>query len=284
MFFDQYKEFSEHDPRLLRNDGYRPTIDFLSQRYLAMLPPDQIKNKTIMDIGACVGAAGAWSLANHCQHYTAVEIQSELTTVASNNLKKYFDPASWSVHTQDIEQWVNSDACDYHDIIVLAGTIHTFSDPIATLKKLMEKTDCLIIESSHPHFYSEMLTVNYENDVFTDNDKIIINTLLESTVFKESMRTMFEEKIPVMFNRNSNSLFRSCDLEPTSVVANATYPSIGFLQNIMHSYNFDIDLSINHRLKTALPDLYNFPGRFAVKFVKTSQYHQIPRFQDYDHQ
>ena len=280
MFFDNYSEFVTDDPRINRKDGYLPTKEFLSSRYENMLPIDLVKDRTILDIGSCVSSLGAWALASGAKHYTGVEIQKELTIIAERNLVRYFNSARWKVITEDVEQWINS--LGQYDIIVVAGTLHTFVDHIAVLKKLASCTDCLIVESTHPHIYSEMLTNMYDREIFNGYDKTVIHTLLESSLFKDTVRKILEEKLPVVYNRNSRSVFKSQNGQATSVEVNATYPSIGFLNNIMNNLGFATDLSINQNLKAALPDSYNWPGRFAVMYQRSDTY-KILKFQDYDH-
>ena len=279
MFFDRYREFSTEDPRISRAE-YQPTVDFLSLRYSNMLPVESIKNCTVLDIGSCVSSLGAWVLANGANHYTGLEIQQELTQIAERNLSRYFDKSLWQVINKDAEQWLLD--MDWYDVIVVAGTLQTFNDPVSAIKKLSVHTDCLIIESTHPHLYSEMLTEIYQQEIFTDQEKNMLHTLLESRVFKDTFRNLLEEKLPIMYNRNSRTIFKSQNNQPTNVEVNATYPSIGFLNNIMCNLGFRPDLTINNNLKKTIPAHYNWPGRFAVCY-KRQENCKILKFQDYDH-
>jgi protein-L-isoaspartate O-methyltransferase len=279
VFFEDYREFSSEDPRIHRLEC-PPTVEFLSLRYAGMLPVDVIKNHTVLDIGSCVSSVGAWVLANGAKHYTGLEIQTELATIAERNLGRYFDKSSWQVINADAELWMAT--MEWYDVIVLASALHTFADPINAIKRLTEHTNCLIIESTHPHIYSEILTEIYEKDIFTEQEKNVLHTLLESRVFKDTFRTILEEKLPVMYNRNSTSIFKSENKKPIKVEANSTYPSIGFLNNIMSNLGFQANLTINQNLKDSIPSLYNWPGRFAVEYKRCDQ-RKILRFQDYDH-
>jgi protein-L-isoaspartate O-methyltransferase len=279
MFFDSYREFSTEDPRISRAE-YQPTVELLSLRYSNMLPADLIKNRTVLDIGSCVSSAGAWAIASGAKHYTGIEIQRELTSVAERILSQYFDNSLWQVITTDAEQWIST--MSWYDVIVVAGTIHTFTDPVSVIKKLSNHTNCLIIESTHPHIYSEMLTEVYQKEIFSEQEKIVLHTLLESKVFKDTFQNLLEEKLPIMYNRNSYSVFKSQNNQPTNVEVNATYPSIGFLNNIMSNLGFESDLTINNNLKKSIPSLYNWPGRFAVAYRRCKD-RKILKFQDYDH-
>lgn len=280
MFFSKYPEFVQRDPRISRSDGYRPTEEFLSARYANLVPESLINNKSVLDIGSCVGSLGAWCLANGASRYTGLEIQRELHQVATECMKQYFKSGPWTLINDDAEAWI--DTMPDYDLIVVAGTIQTFRDPVSVLKKLSQRTNSLIIESTHPHLFSEMLTGAYSKPVFTDDELSLIHSLLEDPPYREVFRKILEDKLPILYNKTSTSLFKSENLLPTSVTANATYPSLGFLINLMENIGFAADLQINHRLKTALPETYNWPGRYAVLFDKVNHI-SIPAFQDYEH-
>ena len=59
--FELYPEFVEDDTRKDRKKGYKISAQFLDNRYAALLPPHIIHGNTILDLGAAIGSAGAWS-------------------------------------------------------------------------------------------------------------------------------------------------------------------------------------------------------------------------------
>ena len=84
--FELQPEFIDLDPRKNRPKqtkddqgfdilSYPVTIEFMNLRHSVMVPPEIIKGKTILDVGSCMGATGAWSLYHGAKDYTGVEIQ-----------------------------------------------------------------------------------------------------------------------------------------------------------------------------------------------------------------
>tara|TARA_B100000282_G_scaffold285488_1_gene251076 strand:- start:117 stop:761 length:645 start_codon:yes stop_codon:yes gene_type:complete len=142
--FDLYPEFVEDDTRKDRNFGYQISKDFLNKRYNSLLPPHIIEGKTILDLGAAIGSAGAWCLHYDAKHYTGVD--SHFSDIANKNLNKYFDPTKWQWIEMNVEDYLEMCPLKY-DVVLMAGIIYYFDDHDTLLKKV--KGDTIIIETDN---------------------------------------------------------------------------------------------------------------------------------------
>ena len=142
--FNTYPDFVEDDTRKDRKFGYQISADFLNKRYAALLPPYIIQDKTILDLGAAIGSAGAWCLHYGAKHYTGVD--SHFSEIANRNLDKYFDPTKWQWVEMNVEDYLEKCPLEY-DVVLMAGIIYYFDDHAELLRKVNGKT--IIIETDN---------------------------------------------------------------------------------------------------------------------------------------
>ena len=87
--FNDAPEFINSDNRKLRAE-FTTSFQSIYYRLESQLPVDNIQNKTILDLGSCIGAAGYYSLKNGAKFYTGVEIQDYYVNTSKSLLSKYF--------------------------------------------------------------------------------------------------------------------------------------------------------------------------------------------------
>jgi 2-polyprenyl-3-methyl-5-hydroxy-6-metoxy-1,4-benzoquinol methylase len=146
MFFDSYPEFIESDVR--KN---RPTTtissESLSKRCEVLLPKWFIEGKTILDLGHCMGAFGHWALSNGASHYTGVDIQTQFCEKSKTLLGKYWDNSKFTIVQSDVENFLKTTTMKY-DIIVAAGVIHGYMNPIGLVQLMSDvSSEYIVIES-----------------------------------------------------------------------------------------------------------------------------------------
>ena len=142
ILFNLYPEFVEDDTRKDRKGAYKISAQFLDNRYAALLPEMIIQGKTILDLGAAIGSAGAWCLHHGAKHYTGVD--SHFSNIANKNFNKYFDPIKWQWVKMNVEEYLDKCPLQY-DIVLMAGIIYYFEDHNTLLQKVKAKT--IIIET-----------------------------------------------------------------------------------------------------------------------------------------
>ena len=95
--FQKFPQFIETDVRQHRQIGYGVNANFMSARYEILLPTELVQGKTVLDLGCCVGSAGAWVLDCGAKSYTGVEIQSTMSDLAAQNLAQCYPDSNWTI-------------------------------------------------------------------------------------------------------------------------------------------------------------------------------------------
>lgn len=147
MFFEQYKEFIDADPRKDRS-MVQVNYETMTKRCEVSLPKWLIEGKTILDLGSCYGAYGQWALMNGAKNYTGVELQKEFARSSSQMLSKYH--TNFSIIERDALQFLRDASYlnDKYDIIIAAGVIHGFTDVIELIRHMsLVANEYIIIES-----------------------------------------------------------------------------------------------------------------------------------------
>lgn len=134
MLFEQFPDFVTRDNRNSRPTA-QTTAESLQNRFSAMLPPEFIKNCSILDIGSCVGAAGHWCLTHGATRYTGVEIQKEYADISQELLSQYWNHEQYNIVCEDILTFLETQR-DHYDIVIVFGVLYAFLNPFELLDKL----------------------------------------------------------------------------------------------------------------------------------------------------
>jgi len=146
--FDDYSGFYLKDNRQYR--GLNPVSKgTLEAKFAALLPEWLIKNKSILDLGSCLGAAGQWALYYGAASYTGVEIQNSYAE-QSRLLLAHWGERARIVQT-GIREFLERSADREYDIVVAAGVIYHFIDPKEIVDQLCRVAkDVVNIETNQP--------------------------------------------------------------------------------------------------------------------------------------
>lgn len=134
-----FSEFVKNDPRNAR-DEHLVTDESLTKRCEAMLPPEFVKDKSVLDIGCALGAMGHWVLSHGAKHYTGVEIQPEYASSATDLLAKYH--SNWYI-TNSLDN-----AYGDYDLVIASGVIHGVFDPYGFIREICKRSKGHIIVES----------------------------------------------------------------------------------------------------------------------------------------
>jgi 16S rRNA G966 N2-methylase RsmD len=249
--FEKYPHFILTDPRINRTGAYTVSAEFMQIRHSCLFVTENLKDKTVLDLGACVGATGAWVLEHGAKFYCGVEYHKDLAEIARTNLKS-FDSNKWQVLTQSVEDFFINQTQSY-DIVIASGLLYAFLEPIPILKNISNCANTIIIESTH--------AFNRRNLIHGFSDQQL-NDITNSPEWL----TFIETQPFISYNRQ-NMLWGTAGEE---LFFNASAPSMGFIIQYMKTLGFECDLSINDALKNNLPNNYNAERRYAVKLIKTT--------------
>jgi 2-polyprenyl-3-methyl-5-hydroxy-6-metoxy-1,4-benzoquinol methylase len=200
--FIEFPEFIENDPRLGRGQtygfikinpelyqntpshlgGYDINFDIQYHRHNTVLPPELVKDKTILDLGSCIGASGAWVLANGAKRYVGVEYLQSFVNEAEKNLSKYFPTSDWKIYAISIESFLRFNI-EKFDIVLAWGiafvstNIDSFIDEI-----LVHCNDSLIIDAGIPRHLSKIKQRSKLTQVSEEIDDLPVFGLYRSGV------------------------------------------------------------------------------------------------------
>ena len=258
--FTQQIEFIESDPRTVRPDwlaySINPTFMFL--RHTALLPPEILHNKSVLDLGSCNAATGAWCLSNGAKHYTGVELQSEYVSQSKLNLARYYSIDKWEILSATAESFLQSNQKKF-DIIVALGIVHAFSNPISFLRKISRLAQVVVIDGTHPFSIvrSPYLSEKTRQNLINTNDYI---NYIENEPF-------------IGMHRTGMSLHAK-----KTVLYDGFVPSMGAINQILTKEGMIEAPGVNEALKKTIPNVYSPKIKFGLRFEKAHQASQSSSF------
>ena len=138
------------------------TMNTLNAKCTALLPPEIVRGKRVLDLGACLGAMCHWSLFHGASEAVAVEPQRNFCDRMNTFLKRA--EATWpDVKDSSMESGVRykvicADARSFlaqcgdksYDVVIAAGVLHCFQDPVSILSEIARVCKgSIVVESVH---------------------------------------------------------------------------------------------------------------------------------------
>jgi 2-polyprenyl-3-methyl-5-hydroxy-6-metoxy-1,4-benzoquinol methylase len=162
LFFQKYIEFVDADNRSLR--PHTPvTVETLTYKHEAMAPAHIIKDKTILDLGSCLGATGHWCLSHGAASYTGIEFQKLYVEKSTELLLKYWDSSKFEIIQTEIEDFLKTSTKKY-DVVFACGVLYGFLNTVGILELIAKSAEgCILIDSSYPteltHYRSTVIDI-----------------------------------------------------------------------------------------------------------------------------
>jgi len=156
--FDEASPWITEDNRRLRPVS-RTTPDSMNHKHAAMLPPDTLGGRTVLDLGCCLGGTGYWALRHGAARYTGVEVQEEYARLARTLLAAHGLASASTIHQADLTRWLEQrnptgslqPVAESHDVVVLAGVLYGFTDPLYVLRMACGLArECVVIDMRYP--------------------------------------------------------------------------------------------------------------------------------------
>jgi SAM-dependent methyltransferase len=233
--FIDYPEFVDQDPRKDRETvGASYTVDanFQFIKHQLSMPAELILGKSVLDLGCCVGATGAWSLHHGATRYVGVDLQKKFCQLASSNLQKRFPGQNWTIKQQSLTDFFK-DNTEQFDIVVLFGVLYNSIYFESLLKNTTELEPAVILIDS-------------------------INPLLNISDSKLANLPLVE------YVENQYMLAEDGD----RFVVNAAKPNLLAVRLLLQSYGFSLTEDVSVKLQSFFPNLYS--TRYCAVFTKTS--------------
>eukprot|EP00977_Amphora_coffeiformis_P002142 scaffold425_cov175-Amphora_coffeaeformis.AAC.1 len=168
--FNLMPEFAYEDERQRRI--FNPIMkNTLTGKCAPLLTADLLKGRSFLDLGACLGASTYWALCMGSSRAVAVEVQESFCQRAEvllglaqskgcwNVCKNAVDiskEGSFEVVCSGVREYLSQCKESSHDVILAAGILHCFADPIEILREMARvATHAILLEVTHPGLYGD---------------------------------------------------------------------------------------------------------------------------------
>jgi len=169
--YDGHEDFFNLDTRIDR--VVSPVVmEHKIEKYNIMLPESLVKDKTILEIGSCMGDAGHWCLSYGAKQYTGVEIQEEFYKKSKKLLSHWGDKAK-NVN-EDLETYLSSLNNFKFDITIFFGVLYAFPNPVDILEKVFNSSNKIVVlDSMTPGFILNKKIIEFPMVQHIDRPMII---------------------------------------------------------------------------------------------------------------
>lgn len=150
--FERDQDWIELDNRKERKTS-QVTAESVYNRYSAQLPQWLVKDRSILDLGSCLAAAGHWVLTQGAASYTGVEVQEPYISNSEQLLAKYWPQAEARIVPMEIEQFLDVAIANNEqwDVVVASGILYAFFNTFGILEKITAVAkECVTIDTIQP--------------------------------------------------------------------------------------------------------------------------------------
>jgi 2-polyprenyl-3-methyl-5-hydroxy-6-metoxy-1,4-benzoquinol methylase len=246
LFFQKYIEFVEEDNRRLRPQT-PTTVESLTYKHEAMAPAHILKDKTILDLGSCLGATGHWCLSHGAASYTGVEFQKSYVDKSTELLSRHWPSSKFEIIQTEIEDFLKSSTKRY-DVVFACGVLYGFLNTVGILELIAKSAeDCIVIDSSYP---AEL----------THNRSTVIDIPLSQNMIR---------------SEGTNSSYAGIGARPSPTAVSIIMKNFGF-ENKENQLIFPkqiTDSNVHDAYHNLINRQYGIPtpSRFILRFVNTYQ-------------
>lgn len=298
--FEQAPEFIEWDNRTFRRIN-QVTAESVYNRFSVQLPPWLVKDKTVLDLGSCLCAAGHLALTNGAKHYTGIEIQEGYFNKSQELMNRYWDSSVFEIQKKNIEDFLDeciSNAVQY-DIIVASGVLYTFLNLFNILEKFTKVAkECVVIDTSFTGDFQDLgiIAIRKKTRMICDLGKTAFagigsscNLLALDIIMNDNMFYRTEDKIIPLRNKNSHDSYSDMLARPAGKAGPSRYITRYFRKNtrpntllddvINRDLNTIVDVQMPFTVvKSAEENAWKFDPSVADRFQQEASQH-IPDYQ-----
>ena len=176
--FNLMPEFAYEDERQRRI--FNPIMkNTLTGKCAALLTADLLKGRTFLDLGACLGASTYWALCMESSRAVAVEVQENFCQRAevllgqaeskgrwkvANNAADSPSESSFEIICSGVRGYLSQCKDSSHDVVLAAGVLHCFTDPIEILREMARvAAHAILLENTHAGLYGDGYLDNPED-------------------------------------------------------------------------------------------------------------------------
>ena len=257
------QEFLDSDWRKNRPQkyGFRMTDQKTLHKHQRLLPPELVKDKTILDIGSYISQTGDWCLNHGAKKYTGVEMIDEFAVKGIELMQKYHAGENWNIINSSLEDYFDGHKEKY-DIIFCWGVSFSQIDHAWFIKNLCERCDHMALNWRHPKV------------MWIDNHKDISDELWKKLEYDIPYQEWQEDVMTQTAGKNA------------SVACSSVHTSIKAVRLLMKMNGFSSTTDSYEFFKTVMPeDMGMFrekdrPGFFTVEATRDAKVSRLNVFNE----
>jgi len=258
--FETQTDFITRDPRTDQAIERAFTAETQLARYEAWIPPQFLKDKSVLDLGCCLGAFGAYALSNGAKKYVGVEISKPLAAIADQNLTKYYGYLdNWDIVTDSCETFLENNLEEY-DYIIIGGVLHAITNFLPVLTAMATCGNVIVIESVHPNIPFLLSLIDEVGKIKGKESYEHLQQLMLGVEYVYSF-VGYNSEGKMMHHNNREAVSNVLSI----------LPSMGALKTIMNRLGYKEDIRGYTTLKKAYSEHYGFGKRFLLAFVRDSE-------------
>jgi SAM-dependent methyltransferase len=258
--FETQTDFITRDPRTDQAIDRAFTAETQLARFEAWIPPVYLKDKSVLDLGCCLGAFGAYALSNGARRYVGVEISKPLAAIADENLTKYYSYSeAWDIVVDSCETFLENNLEEF-DYILAGGVLHAITNFLPVLTAMAACGKVIVIESVHPSIPFLLPLLDELGSIKGEESYERLHKLMLGV----------EYSYPFVSYNDQGKMMHHNNREAVSNVL-GILPSMGALKIIMNRLGYKEDIRGYTTLKKAYPEHYGFGRRFLLAFVQDSK-------------
>lgn len=237
--FQRFPQFIDTDIRVNRRPPFGYVVNYtqMLERHLALLPEKLIAGCSVLDLGCCVAATGAWVLDLGASSYTGVELQKDFVSQARENLSESFSNHNWKIIESSIENFFKTNTEKY-DIVYLGGIIYTSL------------------------YYQEIL----KNSAGISNVAVVIESKTPDILKNQSLPKFNTDFSPIVEYVDDLGMLHE---DSDNLRIRSAVPSLGAVGMILDDLGFDLDFE-----SCKLYGAGELPSRYGGVFYRKSHQHQ----------
>lgn len=263
----------------------------LTGKCATLLTRQLLNQRSFLDLGACLGASTHWALCMGASFATAVEVQRSFCERGTEMLRRAQCLDCWPSVAQDKFgrppfQFVCSGVREYleqcrdasHDVVLAAGLLHCFVDPIRILLELARvASHAVLVEMTHPNAYLDGHLM--DPDESPSDDELLLGNLSSSV---RPLKRRVEEGGLLQVAPRALINMAGGDSSFTGL---GVLPSRTAIESLMKAHGFSVRRMYLKEHPTMNEDVLTYTGprkyralstRYFLQCVRTKTFGQAP--------
>ena len=258
--FLNFPEFIDKDPMTVwpssPGGAYTTSADFQYVKNSTAIPADLLAGASVLDLGCCTGATGAWVLSNGADRYVGVELQQTLAQATTENLTLRFPDNNWKIYQQSFTDFFANNT-EQFDIVVLFGVICHGLNLETFIKNVVKLTPkYIVVDSVNPSGLSKVI----------DGLK---------NIKENAWAIKYLKNLPII-ELSTKQIMIAETFGHKFDIASATANSLA-IRLLLWAESYELVSDVTEIIHDTFPK--NYVNRYCLRFAKTNIPSEVPDFE-----